>query len=124
VADDGETRIKTRRVHELANDALQTLGLPPVVAEADVEVIASNDADYGFADAAIQAGIQMLASTEGLIADPVYEGRAIRGLIDLQAAGRFQPEDRVLLMHLGGSPAIHAYAGQFAPVHLTPFPGG
>lgn len=123
VADDGETQIKTRRVRELANDTLQTLGLPPLVTEADVEVIASNDADYGFADNAIKDGIQMLAATEGLIADPVYEGRAIRGLIDLQAAGRFAPGDRVLLMHLGGAPAIHAYAGQFAPVHLTPFPG-
>lgn len=124
VADDGETRIKTRRVRELANDALQTLGLPPMVTEADVEVIASNDADYGFADSAIREGIQTLATTEGLIADPVYEGRAIRGLIDLHGANRFAPGDRVLLMHLGGSPAIHAYAGQFEPVRLTPFPDG
>ncbi len=123
VADDGETRIKTGRVRALANDALQIVGLPPLVAEADVEVIASNDADYGFADDAIREAIQTLAATEGLIADPVYEGRAIRGLIDLQAAGRFRPGDRVLLMHLGGSPAIHAYAGQFDPIRLTPFPG-
>ena len=121
VADDGETEIKTRRVHELANEALVTLGLHASIEESDVEVIASNDADYGYADEAIKEGIRLMATHEGLIADPVYEGRAIRGLLDLSAAGRFEPDAKVLLMHLGGSPAIHAYAGQFGDVVLTPF---
>ncbi len=121
VADDSETQIKTKRVRELANEALNTLNLPDLVEADDVEVIASNDADYGFADEAIKEGIQLMATREGLIADPVYEGRAIRGLIDLNASGRFAPNEKVLLMHLGGSPAIHAYAGQFEPVELKPF---
>ena len=56
-----------------------------------------------------------------MIADPVYEGRAIRGLLDLSAAGRLAPEHRILLMHLGGSPAIHAYAEQFGPIDLKRF---
>ncbi|MCL4157271.1 UNVERIFIED_CONTAM: hypothetical protein GTU68_045507 [Idotea baltica] len=123
VADDGETKIKTDRVRALANEALQRLDLPPLVAADDVEVIASNDAEYGYADDAIKEGIQMMARKEGLIADPVYEGRAIRGLLDLSSSGRFAEEDRILLMHLGGSPAIHAYAGQFDEVELTPFNG-
>ena len=121
VADDGETIIKAKRVRELANDALQRLGLPALVSASDVEVIASNNADYGYADEAIKEGIQLMAKHEGLIADPVYEGRAIRGLIDLNAEGRFEKASNVLLMHLGGSPAIHAYAGQFDPVELMPF---
>lgn len=121
VADDGETQIKTRRVRELANEALRTLELPELVEESDIEVIASNDADYGYADEAIKEGIRKMATHEGLIADPVYEGRAIRGLLDLSAAKRFEPDAKILLMHLGGSPAIHAYAGQFGDVVLTPF---
>lgn len=121
VADDGETEIKTRRVHELANEALEALGLPDLVKESDVEVIASNDASYGFADDSIKEGIHLLATKEGLIADPVYEGRAIRGLLDLSARGRFEPNSNILLMHLGGSPAIHAYAEQFGGVKLKPF---
>ncbi|MGI2170410.1 1-aminocyclopropane-1-carboxylate deaminase/D-cysteine desulfhydrase [Shewanella sp. MF05960] len=121
VADDGETAIKSRRVRELANEALITLGLPATVEDADVEVIASNDGDYGYADEAIKDGIRLMATHEGLIADPVYEGRAIRGLLDLSAAKRFEPDANILLMHLGGSPAIHAYAGQFGDVELTPF---
>ncbi len=120
VADDGETKIKTARVRSFANEALLKLDLPELVRADDVEVIASNQADYGYADDEIKEGIRLLAMKEGLIADPVYEGRAIRGLLDLNASGRFASQDRVLLMHLGGSPAIHAYAGQFGEVKLTP----
>lgn len=121
VADDGETEIKKRRVRELANEALETLCLPALVEEGDVDVIASNDAEYGYADASIKEGIRHMATLEGLIADPVYEGRAIRGLLDLSTQNRFEPDAKILLMHLGGSPAIHAYAGQFGDVVLTPF---
>lgn len=120
VADDGETRIKSRRVLNLANNALGVLKLPALVTSEDVEVVASNNAEYGYADDAIKDGIRQLAMTEGLIADPVYEGRAIRGLLDLNAAGRFTPDDKLLLMHLGGSPAIHAYANQFGAIELQP----
>ena len=123
VADDGETKIKGRRVLELANEALRVLELPALVKTEDIEVIASNDADYGYADEAIKDGIRQMARTEGLIADPVYEGRAIRGLLDLSASGRFTPDDSILLMHLGGSPAIHAYANQFGAIELQPFQG-
>lgn len=122
VADDGETEIKTRRVRELANAALVRLGLPELVSEDDVEVFASNGADYGYADDAIKEGIHLMATKEGLIADPVYEGRAIRGLLDQSEAARFTPDDKILLMHLGGSPAIHAYAGQFGTIEMARFP--
>lgn len=121
VADDDETEIKSRRVRALANEALEKLDLPPLVGEDLVEVISSNANAYGYADAEIKEGIRLMAEREGLIADPVYEGRAIRGLLDLAERKRFEPGARVLLMHLGGTPAIHAYATQFGPVRLEPF---
>jgi len=121
IADDDETEIKTRRVRELANDALATLGLAARVAGADVEVISSNSRPYGEADEDIKDGIRLMATKEGLIADPVYEGRAIRGLLNLAGENRFEPDAKILLMHLGGTPAIHAYSGQFGSVELQPF---
>ena len=123
IADDGETRIKAGRVQDLANAALQMLGLPTLVRTGDVEVVASDTASYGIADAPIRDCIQLMASKEGLIADPVYEGRAVKGLLDLNAAGRFGPDANILLMHLGGTPAIHAYADQFGTPDLIPFNG-
>jgi 1-aminocyclopropane-1-carboxylate deaminase/D-cysteine desulfhydrase-like pyridoxal-dependent ACC family enzyme len=55
----------------------------------------------------------LLASCEGLVADPVYEGKALRGLQALAKEGRLEASNKVLLMHLGGTPAVHAYANQF-----------
>ncbi len=121
VSDDGEIAIKKARVLELANTALQELDLNVLVAAQDVEVIASSKNDYGAPDEEIISSIRLLAGKEGLIADPVYEGRAIHGLLKLIDDGRLDRGAKVLLMHLGGSPAIHAYAGHFGPVQLNPF---
>jgi 1-aminocyclopropane-1-carboxylate deaminase len=121
VSDDGETEIKRARTLELANNALRELDLAMRVPAEDVEVISSNPNAYGVPDAEIISGIQLLARNEGLVADPVYEGRAIRGLLNLVDEGRFSKNTKILLMHLGGSPAIHAYADQFGSVQLTQF---
>ena len=121
VADDDETDIKKSRVHKLANEALRELGLDVRISTQDVEVIASSSNAYGEPDPDIIDGIRVLARTEGLIADPVYEGRAIRGLLMLAEEGRFEKNSRILVMHLGGSPAIHAYAGHFDSIQMRPF---
>ena len=36
-------------------------------------------------------------------------------LIDLVRDGRIEPGSRVLYAHLGGQPALNAYAGVFTP---------
>ncbi len=121
VSDDDETEIKKARVLELANAALQELDLAARVSAQDVEVISSSSDAYGVANPEIVAGIRLLARTEGLVADPVYEGRAIRGLLNLADEGRFEKNAKILLMHLGGSPAIHAYAEHFDSIQMKPF---
>ncbi|MEM7257698.1 MAG: D-cysteine desulfhydrase family protein, partial [Pseudomonadota bacterium] len=118
ISDDHEVEIKKSRVQQLANSALQELGLSARVEPQTVEIVPAIDNTYGVPDKGVINAITLLAQTEGLIADPVYEGRAIRGLLDLAAGGRFEKDAKVLLMHLGGSPAIHAYANHFEPVEL------
>lgn len=68
-----------------------------------------------------RANLTQLAETEGLIADPVYEAKAVRGILSLAEEGYFSSGSKILLMHLGGSPAIHAYADQFGAPNLQPF---
>lgn len=121
IADDEETVIKRGRVLALANACLAECGLNATVDEADVNVFAADQSSYGKADEQTFAMIRMLAATEGLGADPVYEGKALRGLQALAADGFFPPGSRVLLMHLGGTPAIHAYASQFGAPRLIPY---
>jgi D-cysteine desulfhydrase family pyridoxal phosphate-dependent enzyme len=54
--------------------------------------------------------IELFASTEGILLDPVYTGRAAGGMIDRIRKGEFGPEERILFWHTGGTPALFAYA--------------
>ena len=118
VADDNETQIKEARVLELANNALSDLGVEARVSPDEVEIVAADLSDYGSADPETYSVIRLFAESEGLLADPVYEGKALRGLQMLAAGGRFETDSRVLLMHLGGTPAVHAYANHFGELEF------
>lgn len=120
VSDDHETDIKRARVLELANRALVEVGSSAHLSPSDIEIVAADQSAYGSAEPETLDVIRLLARTEGLVADPVYEGKALRGLQQLAAEGRFEATSRVLLMHLGGTPAIHAYANQFGIPKLQP----
>ncbi len=124
VSDDDETSIKRDRVTRLANDALAEIGMSVRISPTDIEIIAADKSPYGVAEIETFDAIRLLARTEGLIADPVYEGKAIRGLLALINDGRLESDCRILLMHLGGTPAVHAYANQFDPLNLSQFPVG
>ena len=63
----------------------------------------------GLDDATIEA-IQLAARTEGMLTDPVYEGKSMAGLIGMVRSGEIPPGSRVLYAHLGGQPALSAYA--------------
>ena len=118
IADDDETDIKRGRVLELANCTLDDLELSARVSPTDIEIISVDQSDYGTAEPETLDVIRLLARSEGLVADPVYEGKALRGLQQLATDGRFESDSRVLLMHLGGTPAVHAYANQFGETRL------
>jgi 1-aminocyclopropane-1-carboxylate deaminase len=68
---------------------------------------------YGIPDAKTIDAIRLCARLEGMITDPVYEGKSMAALIDLVHEGRIAPGSRVLYAHLGGQPALNGYAGAF-----------
>jgi 1-aminocyclopropane-1-carboxylate deaminase len=68
---------------------------------------------YGIPDAKTIDAIRLCARLEGMLTDPVYEGKSMAALIDLVASGRIEPGSQVLYAHLGGQPALNAYAGSF-----------
>ncbi|HJP88496.1 MAG TPA: 1-aminocyclopropane-1-carboxylate deaminase [Candidatus Limnocylindrales bacterium] len=65
---------------------------------------------YGVPDDSTVEAIQMAARTEGMLTDPVYEGKSMAGLIGMVRSGEIAPGSRVLYAHLGGQPALSAYA--------------
>jgi 1-aminocyclopropane-1-carboxylate deaminase len=68
---------------------------------------------YGIPDEKTIAAIGLCARLEGMLTDPVYEGKSMAALIDLVRSGRIEPGSKVLYAHLGGQPALNAYAGAF-----------
>jgi 1-aminocyclopropane-1-carboxylate deaminase len=68
---------------------------------------------YGIPDTKTIDAIRLCARLEGMLTDPVYEGKSMAALIDLVRDGRIKPGTRVLYAHLGGQPALNAYAGAF-----------
>jgi 1-aminocyclopropane-1-carboxylate deaminase len=68
---------------------------------------------YGIPDAKTIDAIRLCARLEGMLTDPVYEGKSMAALIDLVCEGRIEPGSRVLYAHLGGQPALNAYSGIF-----------
>ncbi len=68
---------------------------------------------YGIPDAKTIEAIRLCARLEGVLTDPVYEGKSMAALIDLVRDGRIEPGSRVLYAHLGGQPALNGYAGTF-----------
>jgi hypothetical protein len=56
---------------------------------------------------------RLAGSLEGMIIDPVYEGKSMAGLIDLVRTREIGKESNVLYAHLGGQPALNAYSALF-----------
>jgi len=69
---------------------------------------------YGIPDAATLDAMHLVARLEGMITDPVYEGKSMAGLIDLVRRREIPASSTVLYAHLGGQPAINGYASLFS----------
>lgn len=65
---------------------------------------------YGLPDDATLDAMRLAARTEGMVTDPVYEGKSMAGLIDLVTNGEIERTGTVLYAHLGGQPALNAYS--------------
>ena len=57
---------------------------------------------------------RMSGRTHDLLADPVYTGKGLAGLLDMVRHGRFQPDEDVIFVHTGGSAGLFGYVPTFA----------
>jgi 1-aminocyclopropane-1-carboxylate deaminase len=69
---------------------------------------------YGLADDATVEAMQRGARLEGMITDPVYEGKSLAGMIDMITRKEIDPTSKVLYAHLGGQPALNGYSSLFS----------
>ncbi len=69
---------------------------------------------YGIPDEATLDAMRTAARTEGMITDPVYEGKSMAALIDLVGRQEIPADSTVLYAHLGGQPALNGYSALFS----------
>jgi 1-aminocyclopropane-1-carboxylate deaminase len=68
---------------------------------------------YGVPSKETLEAIRLCARLEGMMTDPVYEGKSMQGTIGLVRKGFFRAGSKVLYAHLGGVPAINGYSYTF-----------
>lgn len=100
------------QVSRIARATADKIGLGRDLADDEIVLIPGYEGPaYGIPDAATIDAIHLAARTEGMLTDPVYEGKSMAGLIGMIRSGEIPAGSRVLYAHLGGQPALPAYAG-------------
>ena len=95
------------KVRLIAQRLLETLALDVEIADDDVIVFDRYlDPGYGVLTPEISRDIAALARSEGVALDPVYTGKAWVGLMDLMETGYCAPDENLLFLHTGGTPAL------------------
>jgi D-cysteine desulfhydrase family pyridoxal phosphate-dependent enzyme len=96
----GERSAKTRR---LIDETTAFLGIEPCVADEDIHILDQYRLDgYGKTDATLYEFIHDVAKRTGLILDPVYTGKAMRGVLEEMRSGCLQQAKDVIFVHTGG----------------------
>ena len=106
-----ETRAQ---VEKIARNTAELIGLGRDLRDDEITVLEGWAGDaYGIPVASTLDAIRLTGRLEGIILDPVYEGKSMAALIDLIRAGDISKDSTVLYAHLGGQPALNAYSALF-----------
>ncbi|WP_404416577.1 D-cysteine desulfhydrase [Brevundimonas vesicularis] len=96
-------------VFKLAEETAALLGQPGRVTRE--QVVADCDyvgEGYGLIDQGVIDALTLAARLDGIVLDPVYSGKAMKGLIALARAGQFKGET-VVFLHTGGAQGLFGY---------------
>jgi 1-aminocyclopropane-1-carboxylate deaminase len=102
------------QVARIARNTAELIDLGRELADDEITVLEGWAGDYyGIPVQSTLDAIRLTGSLEGMIIDPVYEGKSMAGLIDLVGSGAIPRDSTVLYAHLGGQPALNAYSALF-----------
>jgi 1-aminocyclopropane-1-carboxylate deaminase len=105
--DASATLEKTRdQVARIARRTAELIGVHRDLRQEEITVLEGWAGDvYGVPVDSTLDAIRLTGQLEGMIIDPVYEGKSMAGLIDLVRQGEIGRDSHVLYAHLGGQPA-------------------
>jgi 1-aminocyclopropane-1-carboxylate deaminase len=102
------------QVARIARHTAGLIGLGRDLRDDEITVLEGWAGDlYGIPVESTVEAIRLSGRLEGMILDPVYEGKSMAGLVDLVTAGEIGRDSTVLYAHLGGQPALNAYSAIF-----------
>lgn len=99
------------QILEIAKKTAALVGLNSAIKESNI--ILNEDYAYpiyGIPSQETNEAIRLCARLEGMMTDPVYEGKSMQALIDLIKKDFFPTNSKILYSHLGGVPAINGYS--------------
>ncbi len=100
------------QVTRIATNTAATIDVGRDLRDDEITVIAGYEGPaYGIPDQRTIDAIHLTARTEGMLTDPVYEGKSMAGLIGMVRSGEIPAGSKVMYCHLGGQPCLSAYAG-------------
>ena len=102
------------QVERIARATADLIGLGRELSDDEITVLEGWAGDvYGVPVQSTLDAIRLTGQLEGVILDTVYEGKSMAGLVDLVRNGDIPKDSTVLYAHLGGQPALNAYASLF-----------
>jgi len=102
------------QVLQIAQDTAKLVELGRDIVEDDIVLVEDYAYPvYGVPSEKTKEAIRLVGRLEGMITDPVYEGKSMQGMIDLVQKGYFPKGSKVLYAHLGGAPALNGYGYAF-----------
>ena len=92
-----------------AKAAAKLLGVDVAIDPADIDATDAHvGPSYGRPTREALDAIELTARNEGILLDPSYTSKAFAGLIADIRAGRWSPDQTVVFIHTGGTPALFA----------------
>jgi 1-aminocyclopropane-1-carboxylate deaminase len=113
---DGSAKVEQTReqITRIAQRTAQAIGVGRDLRDDEIILLDGWHAGcYGIPDGKTLEAIRLSARLEGMLTDPVYEGKSMAALIDLVRGGEIAPGSNVLYAHLGGQPALNGYSSLF-----------
>jgi 1-aminocyclopropane-1-carboxylate deaminase len=102
------------QILRIAQNTAELVALGREITDADVVLDTRyGGPEYGLPNHGTLDAIRLCARQEGMLTDPVYEGKSMHGMIDMVRRGEFPEGSKVLYAHLGGVPALNAYSFLF-----------
>jgi len=113
----GELAAETRRI---IKDFEEEWGIDLKIKDEAIQVFEDYFGEgYSIPTTEMVETLKLVAQLEGIFLDPVYNGKAMVGLIDLLKKEHIPKEAKVLFLHSGGGPSIFHFAKEFRkPISL------